>query len=427
MSRSKNYLNIGYANIHMTYWMFYAVSNAFASAFLLSRGYTNAEIGIILAAASIIAIFLQPLMADISDRSKKISLIEVSQLSTFLLMILEASLFIFGHKSAALWTVFIMIVAWMTALQPLFNSMAFKLEESGVHINFGVCRSMGSLGYAVLCGILGILVERFGAGILPAAGELTLIALLITLFLVKKEFNKAVRKRNELEHLSSSACLENNANMPETTGLSEEKEEINIWRFIRDNRAFLILNMGVVGIFFSNAVLNAFMLQIVNGVGGTGSDMGIVLAVMAFLEMPPLIFFERIRKVFSCQTLLKVAAAGFVVKVGLIYIAKSMALIYFAHLFQTVGFGLFIPSMVAFTDEVMRKGEAVKGQALFTVMTTISSMVASVLGGIMLDAAGAKFMLLISTIVTACGAMIICFAAGKIRKKQRQSDPPNNE
>ena len=94
-----------------------------------------------------------------------------------------------------------------------------------------------------------------------------------------------------------------------------------------------------------------------------------------------------------------------------------MALIYFAHLFQTVGFGLFIPSMVAFTDEVMRKGEAVKGQALFTVMTTISSMVASVLGGIMLDAAGAKFMLLISTIVTACGAMIICFAAGKIRKK----------
>ena len=51
-------LNAGYGGIHATYWMFYGVSNSFASAFLLPRGYSNAEIGVILAAASIIAVFL---------------------------------------------------------------------------------------------------------------------------------------------------------------------------------------------------------------------------------------------------------------------------------------------------------------------------------------------------------------------------------
>ena len=87
-------------------------------------------------------------MADFVDRSRKISLIGMSQLCTILLMVLETVLFVTEHKSLGLYVVFIMIVAWMTALQPLFNSLSFKLEESGVHINFGVCRSLGSLGYS---------------------------------------------------------------------------------------------------------------------------------------------------------------------------------------------------------------------------------------------------------------------------------------
>lgn len=114
---------------------------AFASAYLRRRD-TQAEIGIILAVGSVLAVFLQPIMADIADRSKKLSLLGVTQLSAGLLIVLEATLFAMAHKSLALWVVFVMIIAWLTALQPLFNSLAFHLEESGVHIHFGICRGM---------------------------------------------------------------------------------------------------------------------------------------------------------------------------------------------------------------------------------------------------------------------------------------------
>ena len=42
-------LNCSYAAIQGSYWMVYAVVGSFASVFLLARGYSNSEIGVILA------------------------------------------------------------------------------------------------------------------------------------------------------------------------------------------------------------------------------------------------------------------------------------------------------------------------------------------------------------------------------------------
>ena len=64
-------LNIKYGGLHGTYWMYYGIATSFASVLLLARGYSNGEIGIILAVANVAAVFLQPLVADFADRSKK--------------------------------------------------------------------------------------------------------------------------------------------------------------------------------------------------------------------------------------------------------------------------------------------------------------------------------------------------------------------
>ncbi len=200
-------LHVDYGAIHASYWMLYGVTSSFATAFLLHAGYTNGEIGIILAVGNVLAVFLQPLIADFADRTRKISLLGVLQLCTILLMLLEAALFVFGHKSAALWVVFAMIIAWMTVLHPLINSLSFKLQEAGIHINFGVCRSMGSLFFPIICGILGTLVERHGVGILPVAGEMTLAALLLALFLVGRHFGMAGQgKRSKDNCACCGAC-----------------------------------------------------------------------------------------------------------------------------------------------------------------------------------------------------------------------------
>ena len=303
-------------------------------------------------------------------------------------------------------------MAWMTTLQPLFNSLAFKLEETGVHINFGACRSVGSLAYAVLCAFLGTMVEAKGVGVLPLSGEIVLLMLLASLWVTKTQFDRMVGEKTGKQAVSvSGEC----GQVPVAD--AEEAEEINLALFVKRNKLFVVLNLAVIGVFFSNSILNNFMLQVVEGVGGTSEDMGRIFSVMAFLEIPALFFFDKIKERFSCQLILKFAAICFTLKVLLIYLAESVTMIYVAHLLQTFSFGLFLPAMVSFIGEVMAKGEAVKGQALYTVMTTASSMLASVLGGIMLDVSGPGFMLLVSTIVTGLGALVLVLIVDRIKKK----------
>ncbi|MDE8735397.1 MFS transporter, partial [Eubacteriales bacterium DFI.9.88] len=98
---------------------------------------------------------------------------------------------------------------------------------------------------------------------------------------------------------------------------------------------------------------------------------------------------------------------GFTANIGICYLAGSVAMIFVAQFFQLVSFALFLPAMVHFIDEVMSKGEAVKGQALFTTIITITTVFSSLIGGMIIDASGAKMLTMVSTLATAAGAVII--------------------
>ena len=90
----KKILNVEYGAIHATYWMTYAIVASFASAFLLGRGYSNSYIGLIIAVGSVLAVFLQPILADIADRSEKISLIGLTEIITVFMLVMTALSFI---------------------------------------------------------------------------------------------------------------------------------------------------------------------------------------------------------------------------------------------------------------------------------------------------------------------------------------------
>ncbi len=399
-------LNLEYSCIQGTFWMYYGVVGTFASVFLLARGYSNTEIGIVLAVGNVLAVILQPVLADFADRSKRISLIGIIQLIAVVMLVMTAALCALQRKSLALTIIFVLLLTWHTVLQPLINSLSFKLEESGYHVSFGVARSMGSLFYSLLMAVTGTMVENWGVQILPMSGGAIMVMLLVSLVLTKRQFDKA-RAAGQPDQ-AAAAKLED----------KPAEEEINLKDFIMRNKIFVLVNVGVIGIYFSNQILNNYMIQIVTSVGGDSEDMGRILSVMAFLEIPAMVGFDSLRKKISCEFLLKVASVGFTVKIAMCYIAASVTMVYIAQLFQLISFGLFLPAMVNFIDEIMSKGEAVKGQAFFTTMVTVTSMISSLVGGVILDLSGAKMLTLVSTIATALGALIIIASVDRIGKKK---------
>ncbi|MBS5334201.1 MAG: MFS transporter [Firmicutes bacterium] len=414
----KRILNIEYGSIHATYWMTYAIISSFASAFLLDRGYSNSDIGVILAAGSVVAVFLQPILADIADRSKKISLISLTQIITVVLMVLTFLSFVMHKANIALSVVFVMLVAWDTALHPLFNSLSFKLEESGHKIKFGINRAMGSRFYSILCSFLGTLTAKAGTQILPVTGEVVLAMLMITLIFVSKHFKKACAVRDAENAASMFADTDDKKADSQCEVAVCENDDINFGKFIKRNKLFVVASVGVAGLFFSNAVFNNFMLQMVENVGGDSGDMGRILSIMAMLEIPAMFLFDAIHSKISCKTLLKVGAVSFTLKIFCAYIADSVTMLYVAQLFQPTAFGIFLPAMVCFIDEIMEKGEAVKGQSLYTIMTTVGTIFATLLGGKILDMSGANMLLLVSTVITGIGAVMIICVVGRVKHKK---------
>ena len=402
-------LNFEYATIHGTYWMIYASCASFASVFLLGNGYSNSEIGIIMAVANVLAVVMQPLTADLADRSKRFSIISITEIMTLMMMVFTAFMFILHGRTMALFVIYVLLLAWHTVLQPLFNSLNFKLQECGVHLNFGVCRSMGSLAYSILCLFLGDLVERCGIIVLPLTSEVMMVLLMISIAMTARQYHK-VMKVNEKK------LAEARAELP-----AEETEEINLIDFVKRNKMFFVLQIGVLLVFIENQVLNNFMLQIVTNVGGTETDMGRIFSLMAFLEIPTLFCFDWINKKFSCGLLLKVASVGFTLKIGVVFLAQSVAMIFAAQFLQLVSFALFLPAMVHYIDEIMSKGEAVKGQALYTMMITVSSVLGSLFGGVILDFSGARMLTMLSTILAAIGTVIVIVMVDKVNANLKNS------
>ena len=406
-------LNSGYGAIFGSYWVIYAVVSSFASVFMLAKGYTNSQIGVTLAAANVLAVVMQPLLADFVDRSKRFDVMGTTGFLTACMMVFTVGMFTFKGGSLGLCVVFVLLIAFHTVLQPLFNSLAFRLEEAGVAINFGIARSVGSLAYSIFVAIFGTIVDHLGINVMPVASELACLMLIVSLVFTAHYFRKG-KAQNERGREAVYGTTLN-----EDTKASDDDEDINLIQFIKRNKMFFIMNLGVLGLFFSNAVLNNYMAQITTGVGGTTEDMGRILGVMAFLEIPTMVFFKQLKNRFSCQLLLKAAAIGFTVKIAICWLANSVVMLFIGQLFQPVSFALFLPGMVYFSDEMMSRGEAVKGQALFTTMITITTIFAALFGGMILDASGPKMLTFISTLATAAGAVVVILAVDRVKSNKQ--------
>ncbi len=390
--------------------MIYGIAGSFASVFMLAKGYDNMHIGMTLAAANLLALGLQPFVADHMDKAKGIKIIDASVWMTLLMMLTGAGYFVFSGGSFILAAVIVLILAIHALLQPLLNSLAFRLSESGTEVNFGIGRAGGSLGFSVIVGVLGTLVEKKGEMSVPVCAEAACALLIALLFLTKYSFTK-MKRANDIE------IAEHSAGRP--AGTDADDERIDLKAFIRRNKYFFIMNLGISGLLFSNAILSNYMPQIAAGVGGTTEQTGRILSLMALLEMPTMIFIGTIKKHFRSRTLIKIASLGFTGKIVVCWLAGSVGVLFAAQAFQLVAFALLMPAMVYYVNEIMSPGEAVKGQSLFTMMFTFSTIIASFAGGWILDVSGAKVLTFAAALVTAAGAAVVFLTIDKVEDHRR--------
>lgn len=406
----KKLLNLDYALIQAIYWMLYAAAGIFVSVFLLDKGYSNTSIGTIIAVGSLLAILLQTIIANITDSIEKITNITMIKILLIVLFVMVVAVLVIGEKSAALTIAYVGIIVVHTAMHPLVNALSFTLEETGHTVSYGLGRSMGSLTAGVICFLLGYLVAWFSPDVILYVAIINLILMTIVVFATDRHYKKGISNVSITEKAASSASGR------EFADVIEDEHTVSMKEFITRNKLFVIMSIGIVGLFFGNVILENFTVQIVEGIGGDTEQMGFVIFLLSIFEMPAMLGFSRLKKHFSYEFLLRVAAVFFTIKITLMYLADSMTMIYLAQLCQILGYGLLFPALVSFIDHIMQKHEAIRGQAIFTISLTVGNVLGSVLGGMILDMYSSKTLLLIGSAVSLAGTLIIVTLVGHIKK-----------
>ena len=390
----KNY-NIRYFLMQGCYWALSGIIFGFTTVYLQEKQYTNYQIGIIFAMGNIFGFVAQPLIAVHIDKSRSTALLRYILSTAAISLVLMLGVLFMPSACLPLSAAFVLLIGGNILLQPLCISLCFYLETFGSKINFSAARAVGSLSYGLATVVLGLLVERVSASAVP------LSYIIIT----------ALFGALALSYTLGAKPLE----ITKEAAIEVSEKPSGIFEFLKENKRFTFFLLGTSLLYFTHSLLGNFMIEFVRNVGGDSSDMGSILAFMTLSEIPVMLLFSKLSRRFSCSALLRFAVIMFTLKELMIYLAGSVAMFYAAEALQALSFAIFVPASVRYADEVIEKRNSTKGQTFITAVISMASIFASIIGGILLEGAGAKAALLVGVLVSAAGTFVMMFAIQKAK------------
>lgn len=385
--RTKKYTAF-YALNQIAFWMEFCLSSSFAAVYLGAIGYSNTELGILLAIGNILGLVLGTILSDLIDRREHIS---AGFLLWFLLAAQAVSFLVLRfvpQQGIVTSTVYPLLLMLSLSVNTLNLKLCADFEHMEASINFGVARSLGSAAYAALSMVLGIWIARRGAPVLLTVG----LAVTALQFVANGLLTEALAALRRTHPRTVST-------VPAGRPLGE---------FLRENPRFCRLLCGMALIFFSHNTSSTFLINIVRHAGGDTGSLGYLNAFIAGVEMPAMLLYSVYGKRKSRSAALRLSFIFFTLKAAALAAAPSVPLLFAAESLQTLSYAIFAPAIVAYVSLVIPYEDSAKGQSLANSMSSLGGVLASLLSGWLFDTFTVPATLGISALVCAVGTYLSC-------------------
>ena len=199
----KKHLSVRYGTIQGCYWMGYAALMGYASVYLLEKGFTNTQIGLLTAVGCIVSAVLQPALASYADRPESPSVRTMLLGANLIQFVLVISLAATAESSSMVVRTLLYgaSITMLMLMIPFVNSLGMETIRQGEELDYGIGRGMGSVAYAIASWLLGRLTASFGADMIPIwAIALTILFLICVFrFSFKKDRKKAEAEKAQKE------------------------------------------------------------------------------------------------------------------------------------------------------------------------------------------------------------------------------------
>lgn len=381
------------------FWAMFAAIVAFQSPLLLFRGFTNTEIGLVVAVRCGAGIVCQPLLGGFADRHPHIPLKRIVSIS---LSVSLAVGLLFIAVPMGLWgtlAVFAVLGGLEISAYPLVDAMAIQYISVGVPIRYSLGRGIGSMSYAVACVLLGL--QSGAAGV-----ESTLITHAVLVVAV----------------IALCASYPTFRAQPPRSDAPVGRPQ-PILTLLRRNPRFFLMLLAILLSLTACLPMSSFLVNILTDRGNSGSSLGLAYFLMASFELPTAFFFQRLLRRFGSGKLLLLSMLFVVFKALALAAATNTAGVLLSQPLQVLGYGLFTPASVFFVDESVPPADRVRGQTMMMVASNgLGGMLGGMVGGRLLDLAGSTVMLLVCA---ALGGLSLLIGAAALRLRGAEEASQN--
>lgn len=379
-----------YTAIQMMYWGIYGLIYSFASIYLLSKGFANAQIGLVLGGAHLLSTLMQPTVAAVVERTGAKLLHAVVALMGFI-AVMGLALYALNLPLIVAAVCFMCTLATISAVQSSISALIQSFEAADMPVNFGFSRGFGSLTYATVVAIMGRVMENVAPGMLPLFYLIASAVMCAFLLMIRMPEGRADKKPVASKETAAMTLLK------------------RPW--------FLLLMAGTACLALNAIMVGSYLIQVMTEIGGGSTEMGIAAAIAACMECPAMLLYSRIsKKLGGDRKTMVLCGWVWCFKCGLIAIAQSPYTIFAAQFLQFAGYGFFVPASVRYIRQLLPEQAFLKGQSLSGSAFTLGSLIAAFGGGIMLDALGVRTTLYIGQGFSIVGAVMLTLSVVLSRK-----------
>lgn len=376
-----------FSAVQAIFWMQYCVFYCFSVVYLQMLGYSNTVLGAVLAAGNLLGGLLGPApLSSLIDRHEQITARRLTppllalQAVTVLALLLNPCK---GIVTTVGFVVFISIGLSMNSLSLKLYADAIRLGRT---INYGFARGCGSLACVLMSIALGAAIERGPLWMLCATG----------LGLTAAQF---------------AAFLALVRDMPKGSIPGEESVRgVSVSAFLRRNPRFSVLLVGTVLLYFGYNTVSGFFINVIRNVGGDASDMGLLNGLMAAIEIPVMMLFQRLFGKRNLSVLLAVSLLFFCARAAAIALAGSVLQLGLSLILQAPSFALYTAAIVPYVDQVIPREDSAKAQSLTFSMPMLGAVLAGMISGRLYDALTVSFTLWIACGICVLGVLICLLA-----------------
>ena len=379
-----------YALIQALYWAIFCLMVGFASVFLLDRGFSNGQIGLILGASYLLSAIFQPVIGALfSRRAVRLNVAIACAYMPVLALSMAVLALPLGRVPLAVMVAIIFTVQSM--MQPSVNALHQNFEGEGRPVNFGLARGIGSAAYALSSFVMGRLLAWWSPSILPGIYGAA-VAALIAVLLCARTTSAGVR-------------------------LAVNSAKASYGEILRAHPSLALFLVGAGCMFMTYSFIENYLVQIILSIGGERGDLGTAITLSAMTELPAMMLFARFSRRGKGIKLFMISIWFWLAKDILTLLAPSTGVLFAVRLLNFASCAVYVPGMMDYMRHTLPPSQLLRGATLAGTATTLGSLLATILGGWLMDAVGVRKSLFMVQFFAVCGTLLLSVALTRAMKQ----------